>query len=647
MAQNGSSNPWAGSYAPKSNVQCPPNTPLIRSFSPSNQTLNSDELSYINDRLQKVPQAWKDWLGDGSQLGYNLDDFKQLPRVGMAMSGGGFRASLYGASVMNAFDIRNGTAKAKGTGGFLQTALYMSGLSGGSWVISGLSFNNFPTLFDLVKGNDQISGFLLDIDIVIPDGINILSSKNQEYYGSVLSTVYAKADAGFDTSLSDPWSRLLSYHFLNGTTRANYFTNDTAHGAGLLWSDVLTVPAFINREMPFPIIVSDSQESSDPDGIRPPAKNVVYEITPYEMGSFDPNLSAMTPTKFIGTHLINGKPANNTACVTGFDQASFMIGSVSSLFNVPEGIVEGFSAEAGKALTDLLDRLLNRVSTRRDDVANWPNSFQGLAANSFEDTSQTWLNLVDGGENAENVPLDQLFLKPRGLDVVVAIDTTGETTLGQKNGFPNGTAIRSSRDRITTLLIQTHQGFPPVPDDFAATGVNLHPTFFGCDPSITNGKPDFPLLIYIPNSPPVDGVDPVTNTGSFKTSYTDKHQDLFMTQVFESSTSGFVNNSLGADPNFPKCLQCAAIDRARFLSAANSSTPIPRSEFCTTCFDKYCYSLDNALSNKNFPGRKFVFVDPDPSGLSQDLSFVKKHGVQLAIGIGVGVVCLLLLCAGM
>ena len=52
------------------------------------------------------------------------------------------------------------------------------------------------------------------------------------------------------------------------------------------------------------------------------------------MGSFDPSLSAMANVRFLGTHLVAGAPANASACVTGFDQASFMIGTVSSLFNV-------------------------------------------------------------------------------------------------------------------------------------------------------------------------------------------------------------------------------------------------------------------------------------------------------------------------
>lgn len=48
---------------------------------------------------------------------------------------------------------------------------------------------------------------------------------------------------------------------------------------------------------------------------------------------------------------------------------------------------------------------------------------------------------------------------------------------------------------------------PSTPDDFIATGVNARPTFFGCDPSSSD---DYPLIIYLPNAPPLTGDDPVT-----------------------------------------------------------------------------------------------------------------------------------------
>jgi len=186
--------------------------------------------------------------------------------------------------------------------------------------------------------------------------------------------------------------------------------------------------------------------------------------------------------------------------------------------------------------------------------------------------------------------------------------------------------------------------------------VNLRPTFFGCDPTQT--PPEFPLVIYFPNAPPVNGIDPVTNTGAFKTSYTILHQNLFLDQCFSLGTSGFVANTTSPDANFPQCLQCAAIDRARLRASqasANSTSnptsnstvsPIPRSDFCQRCFTQYCYNPNDPPSAADIPGRKVVFVDPDPaSALSKAERFVEKHGVPLFIGIGVGVVLLICVCA--
>jgi len=147
--------------------------------------------------------------------------------------------------------------------------------------------------------------------------------------------------------MTDIWSRALSYHFLSGlgvantldtiTTAENFFTNDTSHGAGILWSDMKNVPTFQRREFPLPIVVAN---------VRPPGftelppdtvlflNSTQYEFTPWEMGSYDPDLSAFVDVRFMGTHLINGQPPNSSACVTQFDQTSFVFGTSSSLFNV-------------------------------------------------------------------------------------------------------------------------------------------------------------------------------------------------------------------------------------------------------------------------------------------------------------------------
>jgi len=150
--------------------------------------------------------------------------------------------------------------------------------------------------------------------------------------------------------------------------------------------------------------------------------------------------------------------------------------------------------------------------------------FQGLKADTYEDSGTNWLSLIDGSSNQENVPLGPMFVRARGLDLVVAVDASADTS----NNFPkyvsalilictrsyhlphSGSSIVFSQQRISTILNTSHQSFPPIPSStsqFISTGVNERATFFGCDP--TNSS-EYPLVVYFPNSPPVNGDDPVT-----------------------------------------------------------------------------------------------------------------------------------------
>lgn len=151
---------------------------------------------------------------------------------------------------------------------------------------------------------------------------------------------------------------------------------------------------------------------------------------------------------------------------------------------------------------------------------------------NFQDLSSTSLELVDGGSNLEEVPLGQQFVRARGLDVIVAVDggAIGAQTNFARYGFAlplgplppsqyskrifvriSGVSLLNAASRITTLLLSSHQPFPPLPgnaSEFTTTGVNQRPTFFGCFP--TQFPPEYPMIIYLPNSPPLHGVDPVT-----------------------------------------------------------------------------------------------------------------------------------------
>ena len=76
----------------------------------------------------------------------------------------------------------------------------------------------------------------------------------------------------------------------------------------------------------------------------------------------------------------------------------------------------------------------------------------------------------------------------------------------------SGSSIVFTAARLANVLIDSHQQFPPIPnttDQFVSTGVRRRPTLFGCDP-INQTHPEYPLVLYLPNSPPVKGEDPVT-----------------------------------------------------------------------------------------------------------------------------------------
>lgn len=266
--------------------------------------------------------------------------------------------------------------------------------------------------------------------------------------------------------------------------------------------------------------------------------------------------------------------------------------------------------------------------------------------NTFKDSGSRWLELIDGSSNAENVPFGALFVKARGLDVVVAID--GSANLPDVN-WPNGSSVLASERRMSSILLASHQAFPPVPvseDAFIAAGVNLRPTFFGCNP--TNTPAEYPIVIYLPNSPPLTGEDPVSkyvpflmsaqiymptssSTGTFKLSYTPKHTRMFLDQVHANVLGGFTPNSNEPDADFGRCLQCAAVDRARTKGGLN----ITRSSICEGCFNQYCYNPADPPSKDALPNRKLEFVDPDPQGVAKVEGFLgKSKGVLIGGFVG-------------
>jgi lysophospholipase len=127
-----------------------------------------------------------------------------LPNIGIAVSGGGYRALMNGGGALQAFDNRTTNSTVKGQlGGILQSATYLSGLSGGSWLVGSMYMNNFSDVSSL-RDNGSVWQFQ-DSIFSGPTQSTTWSISTAKYYSQLLGAVDGKSDAGYEVSITDYW----------------------------------------------------------------------------------------------------------------------------------------------------------------------------------------------------------------------------------------------------------------------------------------------------------------------------------------------------------------------------------------------------------------------------------------------------------
>lgn len=151
-------------------------------------------------------------------------------------------------------------------------------------------FNDMPMIYDMVLSNPakNQSGWNLALDLFTPSTNATLQGS---FIGAVFEAIGAKSAAGFDVTFGDWWARVLSYHFLPGSSPSNFFDNSTDHGASVRFSDAVKMPSYVSGSIPFTLIVANVLSPStvgtttfNMNDVAP--INVVYEMSPLEFGSF-------------------------------------------------------------------------------------------------------------------------------------------------------------------------------------------------------------------------------------------------------------------------------------------------------------------------------------------------------------------------
>lgn len=511
----------------------------------------------------------------GQYIDNHSNNASALPNIGLAFSGGGWRALINGGGVIKAFDDRTpNSTNAGGLGGLLQSSTYIAGLSGGNWLVGSVILNNYTTI-DALRDSPYLWEFGNSILKGPPQGgIQVLNTA--EYFEEIVSAVQGKRDAGYDASLTDYWGRALSYQLINATDGGPAYT----------FSSIAESPYFMNAETPFPISVAD--------GRAPGTKIIslnssVFEFNPFEMGTWDPTTYGFIPTQYLGTQMDNGQMTSNASCVVGFDNAGFVLGTSSSLFNTIIYQINSSQSDIPSIVTTAIGAVLDGLSEDQNDIADYrPNPFYGWnpTGNSYN-TGSTSLTLVDGGEDNQNIPFDPLIQPIRNIDVIFANDNSADTS----TNWPNGSSLVQTYER-SLGAISNGTSFPPVPDvnSFINLGLNARPTFFGCNTSNLTANSDGsypPLIVYLPNYPYVTFSNQPTVTLTTNNTY----RDAMIANGYEVAT--MANGTRQGAETWGRCVACAILSR----SMERTGTDVPAA--CQTCFEQYCWDgkLNSTVPN--------------------------------------------------
>ncbi|ETS80978.1 Lysophospholipase [Pestalotiopsis fici W106-1] len=607
----------SGGYAP-ANVDCPSARPTIRSA----HNLSTSESDWLDKRRQNVLDPLSAFLSASnitdfdaeSYISSNKDNLTAIPNVAIAVSGGGYRALMNGAGFIAAADSRvNGSSEASGIGGLLQASTYLAGLSGGGWLVGSIYANNFSTVVELRDGSPGSSVWAFDRSIFQgpeESGISILNTAS--YWDDIANQVDAKRDIGYDASITDYWGRALSYQLINATDGGPAYT----------FSSIADSQDFKDANQPMPILVADGRVP----GVKVITLNAtVYEMNPWEIGTFDPTVFAFAPIKYVGSNFTNGSVPDDGHCVEGFDQYGYVMGTSSSLFN--QFILQNLTSSGiPDFLVSTIQDILDWLGEEDDDIADWaPNPFYGYdATGNNYNVDQESLTLVDGGEDLQNIPLHPLIQPERAVDVIFAVDSSADTTYN----WPNGTALRASYDRSKGSIANGTE-FPAVPDaeTFINLGLNRKPTFFGCDVNnFTSPDNAPPLVVYIANTP----YTAWSNVSTYDPSYADDERNNIIQNGYNVGTMG--NGTLGDSGNWRTCIGCAIMSR----TWAKAGADVP--SVCQDCFTEYCWDgTVNSTAVGSFEPEPFLTLSAE----SAAVSFVKQGPAGLMSCI-MGITLLLL-----
>ncbi|KAF8966682.1 hypothetical protein BDZ97DRAFT_1807605, partial [Flammula alnicola] len=187
----------------------------------------------------------------------------------------------------------------------------------------------------------------------------------------------------------------------------------------IFWKKGLMVQEYCSLELKMPTIKSHSQPSpvllanaippaltANPNDMKEVSDNIpgndvpvgseIWEINLFETGSWYPSLGSFIPTRLLGPTPASGSgPSKREAnCVVGFDQASYIAGISSKVWNGDNLTTDllGFTSE--DPILQLIEAEFPGQAPVRMDAGAVPHPFQGINPGTFSASNESFVALV-------------------------------------------------------------------------------------------------------------------------------------------------------------------------------------------------------------------------------------------------------------
>lgn len=113
----------------------------------------------------------------------------------------------------------------------------------------------------------------------------------------------------------------------------------------------------------------------------------------------------------------------------------FLMGTSSSLFN--QGLIRLNKADLPSVVNSVVGGILEDIGEDNGDIAIYsPNPFGSYRDSTAAYSGAPALDIVDGGEDKQNIPFHLLIQPQREVDVIFAVDSSAGTSGNWPNGGP-------------------------------------------------------------------------------------------------------------------------------------------------------------------------------------------------------------------